>query len=218
MFSHCMIPKNLKNVTQRQYIYNDFDRDGLRNVDDPKPFNKKEVVPQKTYKSSGYQDRDVKLSEELRAIEHYNNARKPFLKKFLRENKGSFGRIKSVPSTIKKLRERFLEKGLVGDVAGATILTRKRKGAYRKAANIQRRYKYDPDLTDDYYKNPMKSHYALHYGLFDNRNTAMKMELQVKSKKMNEVDDLVHAYYKKNKSAIPKKFTLLARKLYEQGY
>ena len=211
-----MIPKNLGNVTQRQFIYSDFDRDGLRNIDDPKPFNKKKAVVKNMYDKSGYQDRDVKLSEELRAIEHYNNARKPFLKRFLRENPRSFGRIKSVPSTIKKLRERFLEKGLVGDVAAASILTKNRVGAYRKAREIKRRYKYDPDLTDDFYKTPNGSHYALHYGLFDNRNPKVKMELQVKSRKMYEMDEKVHPYYKKKK--IPKKFVKEARRYFKQGY
>lgn len=228
-------PKSLRNISNRQYMYGDFDKDSAKNIDDPKPFNPQvskypdHAKNPEYYHKARYGGGEVLLSEELMAIERHNNARVPMLNKFMRENPGSFGRIKTVPSTMKKLRERYLsprplsdtekEQGMVGifDIAAAKVLTKNRQRANRKADAIKRRYIHDPFQTDDFYKNPKGGfHFAHHIGLVNRKNNNLRLEVQVKSEPMHELDKIMHPYYKKGK--IPPIFRKKARRLFDLGF
>ena len=209
-----------KNITLKQYLFGDADGDGIKNIDDPYPLNKRrKVAPKinnkpKHYHTSRLSDREVKLSEQLLAIQRENNSKKGMLKKFLKENPGSKGRIKSVPSTLKKLRERY--HGEIMDTAGVMVLTKDRASARKQAMRIKKQYKYDPKETDDYYKNPKGGVYrAYHIGVVSKKK-GNRMEVQVKSKKMAKLHMEMHEAYKKNKPL--KGFKKRADKLYKQGY
>jgi|TARA_Y100000310_G_C20415453_1_gene684089 hypothetical protein len=214
-------PKKLRNVSNRQYMFGDFDKDGAKNIDDPKPFNPNvSKYPDhsknpKYYHKARYGGGEVLLSEGLLAIERHNNRRAPMLKKFIRENPGSFGRIKTVPSTIRKLRTRYINN--VMDVAGVTILTGNRKQANTKAKQIKRRYKFDPNETDDYYKAPKdRVYYAHHIGLISPKKKDRRLEVQVKSKKMFNLHKQMHTSYKKGQSM--SLFGKKAKKLFKLGF
>jgi (p)ppGpp synthase/HD superfamily hydrolase len=207
--------KRLKNMSHREYMYSDFDRDGAKNIDDPKPFDK-HVSKYPAHKGGHYHKArygggDTKLSTELLAIERYNNRQSPMLRGFLQRNPNAFGRIKTVPSTMKKLRERY--HGELGDIAGATLLTYDRQEAYSKGRKIVKRYKIDPTKTDDYYKHPKGPHYALHYGLVKGKDK--RMELQITSKRMYKISQRAHARYKKGQTSF--KDEAEARTVFGQG-
>jgi len=212
-----------KNITNGEFIYGDFDKDGTLNIDDPKPFDPgvskyptHEENP-KYYHKARYGDgeREVLLSDELRAIERYNNDKAPHMKTFLKENPGSFGRIKTVPSTMKKLRTRHLDN--IKDVAGVTILTTTRRQATTKAWQIKKKYMFDPKETDDYYKNPKGGEYfAHHIGVVSKKNPRLNLEVQVKTKKMFALHKEMHTAYKKGKSSPAHKKK--AKKLFKMGF
>lgn len=214
-------PRRLRNVSNRQYLFNDFDKDGVKNVDDPKPFDPAvskypdHAKNPKFYHRAQYGGGEVRLSDELLAIERNNNARVPLLNSFMRENPGSFGRIKTVPSTMKKLRERYLPQ--IGDVGGVTVLTKNRQEANVKAADIKRRYAYDPSRTDNYYKTPKGGvYYAHHIGVVSPRNKDFVLEVQVKSRPMFDLQSKMHASYKSGGKI--NSFRKKAKNLFDLGF
>lgn len=210
------VPKEFKKITNREYMFGDFDKDSVKNIDDPYPFdiNKRYWDKPNPIKSS-FGDNEVKLSNELLEIERHNNSFSPILKGFIKQEPRSFGRIKSVPSTMKKLRIRYIDQ--IKDIAGAKIVTRNRQEAYERAKQIEKKYRFDPKEKDDYYKNPKGNvHYALHYGLLFNGNKPKRMEVQIQSKPMAMVDRLMHIFYKKDN--IPKRFIKKTRSLFKRGF
>ena len=133
----------------------------------------------------------------------------------MRENPGSFGRIKTVPSTMKKLRERYMPQ--IGDIAGVTVLTKNRQEANRKANALKKRYVHDPSQTDDYYKNPRGGiYFAHHIGLVSPKDNNIRLEVQVKSKPMFNLHKIMHTGYKKG--IVPNTFRKKARKLFDLGF
>ena len=208
-----------KSTTFRSYLFGDFDKDGTKNIDDPKPFDpsiRKWPSPKKNpkyYHRARWGNNEVLLSDELRHWKKDNNRRAGLLNKFLKENPGAEGRIKTIPSTLKKVRERHSHN--IMDVAGARILTDNRQQAKEKFKSVKRRYKTDPKETDDYYSKPLGgSYYAYHTSVVSKHNN--RLEVQVKSKKMSKLADKMHGAYKKGKSMKP--FVKKARKLYKDGY
>jgi ppGpp synthetase/RelA/SpoT-type nucleotidyltranferase len=235
-----MYIKKLKDISNKEYMFGDFDKDGVKNIDDPKPFNPKvskypkQADNPKYYHKARYGDgkQEVLLSEELKQFEKHNNKRSPILKLFLKENKGSYGRIKTVPSTMKKLRTRYLtprsltkderKDNQVGimDIAGVTVRTKDRKEANKKASEIKKKYRYDPRETDNYYKNPKGNvYFAHHIGLKHPKNKEIRVEVQVKSTKMDLLHDKMHKAYKRDKpKAVNKRFRKPAKKLFDLGF
>lgn len=209
----------LRNVTQEEYFYGDFNNNGIKNIDDPKPFDPKskgypEQVPGNTfYTQARYGGGEVLLSDELRAIEKYNNQYAPYLKKFLRNNPDAYGRIKTVPSTMKKLRERYITN--IGDISGAAIETKNREEVYERVEEIKKKYPHDKSKTDDFYKDPKNNvYYAYHLGL---KNNDKVMELQIKSKPMGDLHKDMHEAYKKDPKSL-NQFKDKAKKLYDKGF
>ena len=155
----------------------------------------------------------MKLSNALRQIERTNNKNVPFLKHFLRENKRSYGRIKTVPSTINKLNKRYSKR--IGDKAGVTIIEPTRKAVLRRAKKIQKRYRHNKRDIDNYYKNPKDDvYYGYHVGIKDKEKR--RMEVQIKTNKMAELQKKMHSAYKMDRSLKP--FREKAKKLYKKGY
>jgi hypothetical protein len=220
--------KRLHDITTKQFLFGDFDKDGAKNVDDPKPFDKSvKRYPKHTnkhyYHRARYGDgeREVLLSTELRYIEKYNNKKAPFLETFLHSNPGATGRIKTVPSTMKKLRSYHAEKNSsnldnLHDISGALILTNNRKEAAAKNAEMKKKYVVDPKQTNDFYAHPKDGvYYAYHLGVVG-RHPKRGLELQMTSKPMHALAIRAHKAYKQEQSL--RRFIKPARKLYEEGY
>lgn len=202
-----------KDMKLKQFLFGDFDKDGIPNVDDPRPFDPKVRRIWGRYQSSKYYDKEVSLAKQLKLIKKHNDAHIPFYKKVLRENEGSIGRIKSVPSTIKKLRSRYQPE--IMDVAGVTVFAKDRKNVYKKAKRIKKKYKIDPKETDDFYKKPKANvYYAYHMSLLSPKKR--RVEIQVKTKPQFRLHKKMHESYKKEGSL--QGFIRKAKNLFKRGY
>jgi len=203
-------------------MFGDFDKDGIMNIDDPKPFNpnvKKMPMVNRNYKryhTSQYADPETKLSTELMAIKHYNDSHAKALHHILRAGRHAVGRVKTVPSTIHKLRKKYIHH--IGDVAAATHITKTRAEAFaarkRTRKHLESRgFRRITHRSDNYYKKPKNGHYGLH-DTWDIHGR--KVELQYKSRHMQQLDVKMHPHYKKKK--IPPKFISMGHYLYRRGY
>jgi len=213
--------KHYRNVSNEKLMFGDFDKDKVKNIDDPKPFNPNESKwpghkdNPKFYHDAQYGGGAVKLSNELRKMRSHIQRRQKILKNFLDDNPKAEGRLKTVPSTLKKMRERYAHE--IKDVAGARILTEKRTEAKKHFDKIKKTNKFDPEETDDYYKNPKEGVYrAYHTGLVHPKNDKNRLEVQVKTKEMDKLADVMHTDYKLGKDLT--KHRKKSNKLYDEGY
>jgi len=84
------------------------------------------------------------------------------------------------------------------DVAGATVVTKDRVSAKVETKRIQRKYRNDPKEYDDFYRRPASGGYrAFHVGLLGIEDR--RLEVQVKSKPMDNLAIEMHEAYKKDK-------------------
>jgi len=216
-------------------MYSDFDKDGVKNIDDPYPADSKKFrwkdarKHPEYYRKARYGNNEVLLSEELQAIERYNNSRIPFMNKTIAKNKPSKVRIKTVPSTIKKLREKYLEPRTLSkeerrtnrigiyDIVGMKIVTKNRKEALRKSAIVKKKNKTDKVLYDNYYRKPKGDvYYAVHHSIINPKDRKQRIEMQITSKRMSNLADSTHSAYKHKESM--QKYIKKGKKLFREGY
>jgi len=197
-----------KNTTQKKYIFGDFDKDGVKNIDDTYPFDPQRSKHPSIYNHPEYYyecrlgGTEIELSAIIKKIQKANNKQARHLRKFIKENPGAKGRVKTVASTIDKMYRKSYHTA-VRDVVAVRISTKNRKQVRKKARYIKKKYKVDPTRIKDYYKKPkMGTHHALHVGLItgkiktDTGFITKHMELQIQSRKMEELDYKVHPKYK----------------------
>jgi len=209
-----------RKTTHRSYLFGDFDKDGVKNIDDYKPFDPKvKDWPDPTKNPSFYHKArfggfETKFSDVLLEIERDNNRNAPFLKKVIAENPGSYGRIKTVPSTIQKLKRKSYNH--LHDISGATIVVSNRKQVRTKAKQIKKKYKHDSRQTDDFYRNPKGGvYYAYHLGLLGKDKAPL--EIQIKTEPMEKLHKKMHTAYKQNPKSL-KSFRKKAKKLFDLGF
>ena len=205
-----------KKTTLRQYLFGDYDKDHVKNIDDYRPLDKTKKWPDrgsKYYHKPRMGGQDVKMSKVLYDVERNNKKPASLLKKILKENPNSYGRVKTVPSTLDKLNRRHHSK--IHDIGAVTIVTKNRKEAYKTANKLKKKYRHDPDETDDFYKRPKGgAYYGIHLGLLGKNRE--RVEVQIKSKKMDEHSKKMHDVYKKQKDLT--KFKKIGKDLYNKGY
>lgn len=214
-----------RKTTHRQYLFGDFDRDGVKNVDDYRPFDPKISAfpdPNKNprfYHKAQYGGFDTRFSDVLLKIERSNNRNVPLLKTVLRENPGSKGRIKTVPSTIGKMYKKSYH--VISDIAGAEVLVHNRRQVRQKVKSIKRKHKHNPKETDDFYKRPLKNvYYAYHIGLVKRHKKYSRekqtLEVQIKTPPMKELHVKMHKTYKSGGNLTP--YRKEARRLFKLGF
>lgn len=212
-------PSRLRKIGIREFLFGDFDKDNVRNIDDPRPFDPRvKDYPRQGknnpfYHKAQYGGGEIKLSSVLLGIERRNNDSVGALRHFLKNHPGSSARIKTVPSTIQKLETRY--GNTITDRGGGKILTKDRAEATREKDRVQREFRTDPKLYDDYYAKPKGSHYGYHIGAIGKNNS--RFEVQLQSKKFSEVDARGHEVYKRTGQSAPM-LVNYARKLFKQGY
>jgi len=192
-------PKSLRKVTTKQFLFGDFDKDWVKNVDDPKPFDPKvSKLPKKGefYHTARFVGGEVKLSDELRQWQKYNNTYKDLMRCFLENHPEAVGRIKTVPSTMKKARERYVEKGKIGDIAGTRIVVKSYPELKDAVKCIKSQHETIEKLEDNYYEKPKKRMYYAHHLALKGEGPR-KMELQVRTERMDKLAEEMHAAYKR---------------------
>jgi len=173
-------------ISNRQFIYGDFDKDGVTNIDDQKPFDHKDKK----------QVMEIKLSDELRKLEshslRFSGSTKRVAKDLERFGHPVKYRIKNVNSIINKLRRRHIEK--IEDIGGCMVLVRDKKEANEVGRYIEKRYSVID--KDDYYAKPKAGYEALHYTIMIEE---LPVEIQVKTAKDYEKHLEWHKSYKEGK-------------------
>lgn len=215
--SHCASID--RNITQYEYLFGDYNRDGVKNIDSPHPLKKggSRYPDIKKHPEYYHQARlggtEAKLSDELLFIMRHNDRRSPFLKSYLRKNPGTYGRIKTVASTIQKLRYNHL--GNISDISGVSHSVEKRKDVFNKVSDLKGKYRTRKSEEDNFYEKPLGGvYYAYHLGILGPHGDML--EVQVKTKKMQSLQDRMHGAYKSKGSL--KGFEKLAKDLYNLGY
>lgn len=213
---HVKIPRK---TTLKKLLFGDFDGDGTKNIDDPMPFSgKKNKFPdpmksKKFYQNSRYGNNETLLSDVLKSVYKTNNKNAKQMKTFLENNPKAFGRTKTVPSTIKKLKEKHYNS--LKDIHGTTILVDKRKDVMNKIKEFKKKYKVIE--SKNFYQNPKDGvYYAYH--LIINKNGTL-IEVQVKTRKMYElVHKKMHTAYKNKDVKKLNQMKKIAYDLYKKGY
>ena len=211
-----------KTMSQKKYMFGDFDKDRVKNIDDPQPFNPKvkKYPPAKSayYHKARFGGQAVKMSKSLKGVEGRNNQKIKIFKKLQRTHPKMSWRIKTVPSTIDKItREHHHE---LGDVGGGRVLATNNKEILKQVKRTKKKHKTVKKLEDDFYKTGPKGgiYYAHHLSVGKPKNN---VELQIKTEKQQKINDVSHALYKKgslNKQekaqlkVLKKKAQLLARR------
>lgn len=200
-----------KDVTNEEYIFGDFDKDTIANIDDPTPF-----------KESTGSVEEIKLSEELKELKKVRNQSQAILKDVETEleemNIGDVGgRVKSVNSMINKLRRKRLQekipKGIksyeglesgrakgfetyksITDVIGTMVLVDNLKEVEAAKAKIQAKFKI-LDL-DNFFKDDLEGYRAYHF-IIDKKG--IPVEIQLKTKRTQKVSQHLHTLYKTGK-------------------
>ena len=204
-----------KSTTHSSFLFGDFDKDGVKNVDDFKPFDRmKSKWPKKLsyYNKSRFGGFETKLSEVLRDVEAHANKHSSSMKDLVKDYKpGTKGRIKTVPSILNKLfKKNILD---VHDIAGVTLVVDKKTDVMAKVAEVKKREKINKDRTKNFYEDPKDDvYYAYHMEVLN----PLPVELQIKTKKMEELHVKQHKDYKKGKSM--KKYIKQSRALLNKGY
>jgi len=187
-------------------IYGDFDKDGLMNSDDPNPIKKgdKRRVEQLSFPKifDTLLDTKGKLDSTM-----YDAV--ATLKKITPDGGKIYARTKTPYSIINKLIDSRMivskdpKKGLT-DMVGTTIVVDNVEDVMRVQKEIESGALgeilpegYDKDgnviLADDKYKNPKGGYRAIHYIVIMD---GIPVEVQLKTKRMKEINELAHPHYK----------------------
>jgi ppGpp synthetase/RelA/SpoT-type nucleotidyltranferase len=175
-------------------ILDDFDLDGLPNVDDPSPLdaNKAEgTVEQVEFSKTFEKLLNVKadLNDELHSFVNK-------LKKNAPANSVIYGRTKTPYSILNKLVDSRLldEKRGLKDLVGTTIAFDDIRDLQKFSARVRKGLYGEVIDFDDYYSNPNDGYTAYHFIVVQN---GVPIELQLKTKRMKDLNVLSHDAYKK---------------------
>jgi ppGpp synthetase/RelA/SpoT-type nucleotidyltranferase len=187
-------------------IYGDFDKDGLMNSDDPNPVKKgdKRRVEQLSFPKifDSLLDTKGKLDSTM-----YNAVNK--LKKITPDGGKIYARTKTPYSIINKLIDSRMitpkdpKKGLT-DMVGTTIVVDNTDQVFAVQKEIENGALGEivPEgvdkngkviLADNKYENPKGGYRAIHYIIMMD---GIPVEVQLKTKRMKEINELAHPHYK----------------------
>jgi len=177
----------MKRITQQKYIFGDFDKDGIKNIDDAYPYSAKGEG--RTRYS------EVNLSDELQIMRRkalsYKDETRQVRNFFTRLGYKTKSRIKATRSIINKLRRKYLNK--IEDFGGVTVFVRDESEARHVAKIIRKKYRVID--VDDYYKKPKGAYgQALHYTV---EVRGKPVEIQIKTAQASRLHKLIHTEYKK---------------------
>lgn len=182
-------------------IYGDFDDDGLANIDDKYP-NSFSDKPEKTEqveltKVFG------KLLDTKEQLDSTMDEMVLDLKTISPKGAKIYARTKTPYSIIKKLIDKKLinkndPRMGVTDLVGTTIVVDNYNQFLKVKRLIAKGVLGEIIDFDDYYKNPKAGYRAFHYIIVD-KNSGIPVEVQLKTKRMKEVNMLSHDAYKQER-------------------
>jgi ppGpp synthetase/RelA/SpoT-type nucleotidyltranferase len=182
-------------------LLGDYDRDGIRNVDDKEPMNPavKDTVEQVQFSQTF--DNLLDLKNELDATMGVAIRK---LDDTAPEGAKIYARTKTPFSIIKKMVEKRLRdpnKGLT-DLIGTTIVVEDQEDLNTVAYQIRKGTLGRVIEEENMYRTPKGGYRAIHY-LIEmpnamQRNESIVVEVQLKTKRMKAVNEIAHELYKYN--------------------
>jgi len=188
-----------KNIKNRSFLFGDFDDDGIANADDMYPFN-----PEKSEQVS-----EILLTEELRKIRKHNRKYIPTTRSVARNVDASRTRIKTVNSTINKLRRKKLDE--FTDIGATMIVVDSEKDIKDAVRKVKKRY---PNVVKEknYYKNPKEGYYVAYHLVVLAGKNKLPIEIQIKTRRQARFHDKVtHEGYKRDTFSVEQKQRLIKR-------
>lgn len=175
-----------KNTSYNQFMFGDFDKDGIPNADDKYPFNKGKSQPAQ----------EVSLTQQLKDIKKNNDSYIHPIVKFIEKYNNRYNisyRIKGTHSTISKLKRTYLKD--ISDLGAVRIIAKNRDDLKRIAQDIKQNYKITKEK--DYYSSAIQQGHeyykAIHLTiLLDNK----PVEIQLKTTGHNKLHLRTHPIYK----------------------
>jgi ppGpp synthetase/RelA/SpoT-type nucleotidyltranferase len=175
-------------------ILDDFDMDGLPNVDDPEPLKKsknkgsvEQVQLANTFKKvlNVKQDLNIELSDFVKKLQQSAP-----------EKSVIYGRTKTPYSILNKLVDSRLldEKRGLKDLVGTTIAFDDIRDLQKFTEKTRKGFYGEVIDFDDFYSAPKDGYRAYHFIVKQNE---VPIELQLKTKRMKDVNVLSHDAYKK---------------------
>ena len=191
-------------VGNRKFLYGDFDKDEVKNVDDKFPFRK---APKR---ESHRVDSELLLSDELKALERLHKDSHSTFKSFKREENVDFGRVKHPISILRKLRLKYSDN--LTDVIGTTIVCRDRREVLLTFNRLKRKYKVLGERN--FYYNPKGGVYRAKHLIVEHKGKPV--EIIIVSEPMARLKDRMHKDYKQGKDL--RKYKAESERLYRLGY
>ena len=201
-----------QDVNQKKFIFGDFDRDKIRNIDDPRPYNPEQRKhPEidknpKHFHKSNYSDNESKLSNALLNVKLDNELHRESMSKIEKQYPPDKKRIKSVASTINKLQRKDIQRresneriGHLTDKAGMIVYADDYEDVEKKVKEIKSDFKTVRSDEDNHYKKSWKSgrNYFAHHLIV--KVDGKPVEVQIKTKKQAKLQDKMHRLYKSGK-------------------
>jgi ppGpp synthetase/RelA/SpoT-type nucleotidyltranferase len=183
-----------------QAIFDDYDNDGIPNIDDAEPL-KKSKTP-KRVESISLEKTFSNLLELKKDLDETMNAAVEKLDEFSPEGSKIYARTKTPFSIVKKLVDkRLLDKnrGLT-DLVGTTIATDDYADLKTVRDAIRKGELGEVLEEEDMYKSPKAGYRAYHFIVEMNETP---IEIQLKTKRMKAVNELSHGAYKKGTLNVP---------------
>lgn len=188
-------PSPTSEISNKEFIHGDFDKDGTPNVDDKLPF-RSEVSAQIGY--------DTRLSDELKKIEEHNRKHQTPAKNTRRLLEHALpkaevtSRVKSTPSTVNKLNRKSLAS--IQDSAGVRVLTDSYAQLVDAKNQAIRRLEQQKGVkivkVEDFYAHPKEGNEAYRAVHIDIQRDGVPVEIQLKTKRMQDIHDEIHTSYK----------------------
>ena len=213
---NCNLKKNRNKRVCKSYLSiwtGDYDRDGIKNIDDKYPFDSSR---------KGSVEPEISLSKAWKGLSKQRKIYKKDIKKLAKKIGSKKYRVKNMYSTINKQMGRNI--GFVQDMGALTIFGRDRKDVYNNIKKIKRKFgmcstrKKDNCITeiDDKYKTALENKHPYMAHHINLKFKGKPFEIQVKTKPQEKIQIEMHKAYKQGKNI--RKYYKQAKELYNKGY
>lgn len=182
-----------KNINNRSFMFGDFDEDGIPNADDMYPFNQKK---------SQRVNPDVLLTEEMRKIRQHALQYEPTLKSVAKNVDADNYRLKTVRSSINKLRKKHLDS--FNDIGAMRIYVDKESDIMPRVKQIKK--KYTVVKEKNFYDNPKDGYYVGYHMIIRAGRGNRPIEIQIQTKRQGDFYlSKTHENYKRDGFTIEEK-------------
>lgn len=206
-----------RSTNNHSYIHGDYDRDGVANIDDNRPFSKQ--------KNRNRVEPEVRLSETFKYLEGKRAAAEKVGKRLQREHQVRDMRVKSVYSTVNKMVRRY--PFVTNDFIGLRTEAPTRTEARAKWHSYNRRVRAPEKKRPSYVEYEQRDNKYRSNARTDNPYRAYHtnkiidgfgVEYQSRTNRFGKLNDDMHNAYKERRMVGDKRFLRRSKSLIAQGF